>query len=324
MVGVSEGKSMRRIIFGITIMVISLFTLANANTVAVVKENIDAVVIITTVPKDKKKNNTLGTGVFIDTNTILTSYHVVKGSKQITIELYDGRVVTATIIGYDRFADIALLSADVVSTNYVEISERQLVVGEEVVVIGHPRQFYFSVSSGIVSHTYRPKGQITNVQIDAAVNHGNSGGPVFDSDGKFIAIIQSIYSSTGDWSGIAFAYPGEGLNDSITRIKISSEKSVERPYVGFGFTYITHISQLPKHLYNKPGIYITDIIRGAPAHVAGLRAGDKIVSIGGKSPVGITDFNDILANSEPGAPLIYEIIRDKKKEEYTVVPDGVR
>lgn len=316
---------MRKIIVAIAIMAVSLF--ANADTQAVFKQNVDSVVIVKSKKlKDKKPVYGIGTGFFVDSKTIATSLHVVLEATEIEIETYDGRISVATVIGYDRLADVVLLSVEITGKP-VKLRPTPLQPGEDVIVIGHPRSFFYSMSKGIVSNTERygiSSSLVRYTQIDAAVNPGNSGGPIFDKDGYAVGMAQAIISDTKSFSGMSFIYDSTGLLNSFKRINESPDKVAERPYVGVSYTYVRNGTEMPAGMFSGKGIYVTSVKKGDPAWNGGIRPGDRIVAINNLIPSDSGALFNILLALPVNKDATIVVLRKNKEKLLVITPSSLK
>lgn len=231
-----------------------------------------------------------GSGVFItDTGYILTNNHVVEGTKEVSIVLSDGTVQQASIVGVDLYSDMAVLKTDGKIPGVAALGNSDLLKpGETVIAIGSPLgNFKNTVTVGVVSATGRSIDtgngyQIENlIQTDAAINHGNSGGPLVNLAGEVIGINTMIVRSTqsGDVAeGLGFAIPS--VNAQAIAEQIIQKGYFARPYMGINFQAITPDIAAMYRLPVQWGVYVTQVAYDSPASVAGLRQGDIITKIG--------------------------------------------
>jgi len=222
----------------------------------------------------------LGSGFFISNNGyIATNAHVVSGASSITVQTHDGKTYKATLVGSDPTTDVAVIHIDAPSADLHALTlgdSASLRVGDAVIAIGDPFGLADSVSAGIVSALDRTITSPNNhpiqnaIQTDAAINHGNSGGPLLNAEGQVIGITSQIYAdgSTSGNVGIGFAVPSSTVQ-SITRELIASGKAAHA-YLG---VYLQDTSG---------GARITKVTSGSPAAAAGLTAGEVIAAIDGQ------------------------------------------
>lgn len=260
-----------------------------------------------------------GSGFIItDSGYIVTNYHVISGGTDVTVTLSDGTVYDAEIIGGEEDYDIAVLKVDPGEAKLQSVvlgSSSALAVGEDVLAIGNPLgELTFSLSEGIVSCLNREinlEGTPFNmIQITAAVNSGNSGGPLFNTYGEVVGIVSAKYSSsTGSASveGLGFAIPIDDVLDMIRDIMENGQVTT-RPYLGIMAAYDSRREQTGV----ASGVYIESVLENGPAEQAGLRSGDVLTMIGTTT---ITNRDDISALSKQyrsGDTVSVTFVRDGK------------
>ena len=233
-------------------------------------------------------NAVSGTGFIIsEDGYILTNNHVVEGAKDVTVKLYDGSEYSAVIVGTEsRDSDVAVLKIEAAGLTPVTLGNSdEMEVGETVYAVGNPLgELTYTMTSGIVSALDREiaTDRNTNVnmfQLDAAVNSGNSGGPVYDAWGRVLGIVTAKYQSTGI-EGLGFAIP---INDavSIARELIDHGYVTGKAYLGI---MVTNMTESDAQRFNsKAGIYVSSVSEGSCAEKAGLQQGDVILALGGKA-----------------------------------------
>ncbi len=307
----SQGQSQ------VTTLIVNTTQVETTITQAVQKVGPSVVTVIGTVPGQitpfgSSGNGTVsGSGVFISTQGyILTNNHVVSGTQgHLTIVLSDGTQETATIVGADQYSDIAVLKTTGKVPAVATLGNSDVLnPGESVIAIGSPLgDFKNTVTVGVVSATGRSidTGQgysIDNlIQTDAAINQGNSGGPLVNLAGEVIAINTLIVRNSGTGTvaeGLGFAIP-------INTAKAVAEQliqngSIAHPYLGISFQPVTPDIA---NAYNLPvqwGAYVTDVAANSPASQAGLQQGDIITSIGGVSLDATHDYINTLFNFKLG------------------------
>ena len=263
----------------------------------------------TTLPEDDAaftpETETLGSGFIISKDGyIVTNQHVINKAKSINITLSDNRKFEAEVIGEDKQTDLALLkiSSDKPLAEVVFGDSDALRIGDWVLAIGNPFGLGGSVTAGIVSAKSRDieSGSYDNfIQTDAAINQGNSGGPMFNLKGEVIGVNSAIFSSTGESMGIGFATPAKMAQWVISQLR--RDGKVTRGWIG--------VSIQPNPL-QEDGILVSRITEGSPAQKAGILAGD-IISKFNKMPVtGVTNLSRIIAESAAGETLNFEILRN--------------
>ena len=262
-----------------------------------------------------------GSGFFIAPDGyILTNAHVVADASEVTVRLTDRREFTAKVIGVDRRTDVAVIKIDGKNLPTVRIGDpSKLRPGEWVVAIGSPFGFDNSVTAGIVSATSRslPDGQFTPfIQTDAAVNPGNSGGPLFNMAGEVVGINSQIYSRTGGFMGISFAIP----IDIATNVKDQLVKTgrVQRGRIG---VLVQDVGQQLADSFglDRPrGAIISQVESGGPAAKAGLKVGDVILAVNGKPIERYGQLSAAISQMAPGSRAEFEVWRDRGSRKVAV------
>ncbi|MCD8389786.1 MAG: trypsin-like peptidase domain-containing protein [Oscillospiraceae bacterium] len=268
-----------------------------------------------------------GSGFIIsEDGYILTNYHVIEdavsGGYEVNVLLYDGTSYTASVVGYADENDVAVLKIDAAGLSAVTIGDSDsLQVGETVYAVGNPRgELEYTMTSGIVSATDRAitlsetssTGTVTTktinmFQIDAAVNNGNSGGPVYNSRGEVIGIVTAKYSSS---EGLAFAIP---INDAIELANaLISNGYISKPYMGI-LKASTLDETYAQYYGTVPGVYFQGVEEGSAAEKAGLQVGDIIVGLG---DVEISTSSDLLSAKNAYRPGDTTEIRVYRSGEY--------
>lgn len=231
-----------------------------------------------------------GSGVFISPEGyLLTNQHVIENVEEVAVILADGSQQPARVVGTDIYADLAVLKIDSTPPAVAELGNSDLVTpGEMVIAIGSPLgDFRNTVTLGVISATGRSidtgQGyQIENlIQTDAAINQGNSGGPLVNLDGQVIGINTLIVRSTGTGAiaeGLGFAIPVNTAREVAEQI--IQKGYVSRPYLGIRWQLVTPRVAAIYNLGVEWGVYITQVFANSPAAKAGLRRGDIIVQIG--------------------------------------------
>jgi len=269
-----------------------------------------------------------GTGFFItDQGYILTNNHVVEGTKQVNIILSDGTQQSATLVGTDQYSDIAVLKTDGKVPAVVTLGNSdKLDPGESVIAIGSPLgDFKNTVTVGVVSATGRSidsgKGYtIENlIQTDAAINHGNSGGPLVDLGGEVIGINTLIVRDTGSGDvaeGLGFAIP---LNTAqAVAQQIIQQGYFARPYLGISFQPINPDIADRYNLPAKWGAYVTQVETGSPAVNAGLMENDIITRVGDITLDDSHSYINALFTYKPGDTIPLVIMRNGNETQLQV------
>lgn len=255
-----------------------------------------------------------GSGFIVSPDgTILTNAHVVADATTVTVRLTDRREYTAKVIGVDPRTDIAVIKIDGHDLPTVRIGDPSaLRPGEWVVAIGSPFGFDNSVTAGIVSATSRslPDGQYTPfIQTDAAVNPGNSGGPLFNMAGEVVGINSQIYSRTGGFMGISFAIPIDiaiGVKDQLVR-----HGRVERGRIGVVVQDVGQQLADSFGLDRPRGALVSQVEAEGPAARAGVRAGDVVLSVNGQTIERSGQLSTVISQLKPGSRASIEVWRDR-------------
>lgn len=245
---------------------------------------------------------------------LLTNRHVIEDASRISITLNDRRELDATLVGSDERTDIALLKVN--GSNFPELkigNVNQLRVGEPVLAIGSPFGFDYSASAGIVSAKSRNMSGETSVpfiQTDAALNPGNSGGPLFNQRGEVVGVNSRIFSGTGGYMGLSFSIPIDVAMDVVQQLKTNGK--VTRSYLGIMLQDIDRNLAEAYKLPKPEGSLITQVAPKSPAEKAGLKSGDVIMKANGASILRTSDLLYTLNRIAPNQTVNLEILRDDK------------
>jgi serine protease Do len=258
----------------------------------------------------------VGSGFIVDpSGYVLTNYHVVKDAERITVKLRDGDEFKAKVVGADEETDIAVLKIEAGRRlSYITFGNSdEARIGDWVLAIGSPFGLARTVTAGIISQTNRetPQGNPFQrfLQTDAAINRGNSGGPLVDMDGNVIGVNSQIATSTGDYNGIGFALPSNEAANVYRQI-VSFGK-VKRGYLG---VYLDSVEKEFAKVYGLPqakGAIITSVrnLKGAAAK-AGLKENDIILTIDGKPVLNARDLISKVASTQPGQSIRVGFMRE--------------
>ena len=262
-----------------------------------------------------------GTGFFISTDGyILTNNHLVENAEKVTIYSLQEKEYKAEIIGIDPPTDLALLKIADKNLPYVTLGDSALLkVGEWVLAIGNPLGFEHTVSAGIVSAKGRQLIQASTapsyqdfIQTDAAINRGNSGGPLVNMRGEVIGITSMIASPTGGSIGIGFAIPS---NLALKVVKQLQDKGrVIRGYLGIRPKNISEEEKRTLDLKSRKGAFITQVEPGTPAAKAGLERYDVIIEFNRQPVKNSHDISFKIAETAPGTKVDIKVIRDGKEK----------
>ncbi|NJC40174.1 serine protease Do [Brevundimonas alba] len=268
-----------------------------------------------------------GSGFFISADGyIVTNNHVVADATEITVVLADERELQARVIGRDEATDLAVIKVDGTDFPFVTFEETaQPRVGDWVVAVGNPFGLGGTATAGIVSALGRQAGQfdptdagfVDFLQIDAAINRGNSGGPTFDIYGRVIGVNSAILSPSGVSAGIGFAIPAaiaKPVTDELMR-----GGTVARGYVGLA---LQTFNPERWEAYGQPrdfkGAYIDSVTPGGPAEQGGVEAGDLLVGVNGRPVANGTEATRAVSSSRPGETIRLEVIRDGRRRTLNV------
>jgi S1-C subfamily serine protease len=296
-----------------------------------------------------------GSGFVLDTEgRIVTNAHVVTDgagedrneAKSVFVEFPDRNVVPAQIVGFDPFADIALLE---VKPNGFELQplklgdDDELVVGQPVAAIGSPFGEQQSLSVGIVSATDRSVGSLTQFQIegaiqtDASINPGNSGGPLLDAAARVVGVNQQIETNSGANDGVGFAVPISAVKRSVAQLKRTG--AVEYAYIGVSSQALYPQLAEKLDLDVDHGGLVAEVVDGGPADEAGLEGGedklrfqgipyqaggDTIVAVEGQQVVRPDDLARFISSSRPGEKVTLDVLRSDGNREKVEVTLGKR
>ena len=263
----------------------------------------------------------IGSGFIISADGyVLTNAHVVADAATVTVRLTDRREFTAKVIGVDKRSDVALIKIAAKGLPKVRFGDPTLLrPGQWVIAIGSPFGFDNSVTAGVVSATARSlpdENYVPFIQTDAAVNPGNSGGPLFNLDGEVIGINSQIYSRTGGFMGMSFAIP----IDLVLNVKdqLLSKGKVSRSRIGVGVQEINQQLAQTFGLDVPHGALVSAVEPKSPGERAGLKPGDVITSVNGKVVNRSADLPAIIAALAPGSQANIGIWRDRRASQVAV------
>ena len=267
-----------------------------------------------------------GSGVIISSDGyILTCAHVVDGASTITVTI-DDKDYTATLVGEDTTSDIAVIKIDADGLTPATVGDSDsLKVGQSVMAVGNPLgELGGTVTGGMISALNRSvtiqgtssTNTMSLIQMDASVSPGNSGGGLFNMNGELIGIVNAK-SSSSDAEGLGFAIP---INDAI---KVAEELLQNgyvtgRPYLGISYLAVTDAQTAQQLGVNSYGVYIMEVVKGGPAEQAGLKAGDRIVSIDGTEIASKDDLGTLMQKHAAGDTLSITVARDGQMQTVSV------
>ncbi len=278
------------------------------------------------IPRERERefrSEARGTGFFISADGyIVTNNHMVENAEKVTVTTLNEKEYKAKIVGTDPNTDLALLKVDDKNLPFAELGDSEkLRVGEWVLAIGNPWGFEHTVTAGIVSSKGRQLGipgvpYQDYIQTDAAINRGNSGGPLVNMRGEVVGIASNIISPSGGSIGIGFAIPSNLARKIVKQLK--EKGRVVRGYLGVRSGQVTEDDKEAFNLKTRKGAIIGEVERGTPADKAGLKKYDVIIEVNGKP---VKDHHDLMfkiAEIEPGEKIEIKVIRDGKEKIITV------
>jgi serine protease Do len=268
----------------------------------------------------QRRSNALGSGFIISADGyIVTNNHVIEAADEVSVELYSGEELDAEVVGVDPRTDLALLKITADRTfPFVTFGDSDAArVGDWVMAIGNPLGQGFSVSAGIVSARNRTlQGSYDDfIQTDAAINRGNSGGPLFNMDGEVIGVNTAILSPTGGSIGIGFAMSAAVVSHVVDQLRNYGE--TRRGWLGVRIQNVDPDVADALGLEEAAGALVTDVPEG-PAADAGMQSGDVIVEFGGEAIDDTRELVRVVADTDPGERVEVRVFRDGRIETLSV------
>lgn len=263
----------------------------------------------------------IGSGFFISQDGyVVTNNHVVANANEVTVILNDGTELPATLVGTDDLTDLALLKVDADQDfRYVEFATGEPRIGDWAIAVGTPFGLQSTVTAGIVSASGR---QLNNnayddfLQIDAAVNQGNSGGPTFNLAGQVIGVNTAIYSPTGVNAGIAFAIPAAIAADVVADLR--DDGNVERGWLGVQIQDLTANLATALGVTTEGGAFIAEALPTGPAQAAGIESRDVVTAINGEPVTSSNDFARKIGAFDPDTEVTLTVVRDGQTQDIAV------
>lgn len=271
----------------------------------------------------------IGSGVIVrkDGNTVyvLTNNHVAGNASKITVKLYDGRQFQGTLVGADQNKDLALVKFT--TNENIPVAQlgnsSNLRPGDWVLAVGNPLGFRSTVTAGIVSAIGREPTGGSNIaaltdyiQTDAAINRGNSGGALVNTDGQVVGINTWIASPSGGSIGIGFAIPINNAKQAINQF--ITKGHLEYGWFGINISQATPDMQKALHLGNATGGFVNDVFLGSPADKAGIEPGDYITKVGGKNIQDASHLLYAVSNLSPNQNVSVQLVRQGQTKDVTV------
>lgn len=265
-----------------------------------------------------RKATSLGSGFVIDADGyIVTNFHVIEKAEEIVVTFSDGTTEKAKVVGRDSKTDLALLKVDskkkLPALEWGDSDKAR--VGDWVIAIGNPFGLGGSVSAGIISARARDinSGPFDDfIQTDAAINRGNSGGPLFDTDGKVIGVNAAIFSTSGGNIGIGFAIPASMSWPVIKQLK--EEGRTHRGWLGVKIQTVTEDIAESLGLKDEHGALVLEVTKDSPADKAGVLSGDIIITFDGHDVKTMRKLPRIVADTKPGKKVPMEVLRKGAKK----------
>ena len=264
---------------------------------------------------DERGSGALGSGFIIRADgLIVTNRHVIAGARVVHVRLADSREVAAKLLGADGITDIALLKVEVANLPVLRLgTSASVAVGDPVIAIGNPFGLGQSVSAGIISaraRTLEDDPYIDFLQTDAAINQGNSGGPLLSADGTVVGVTSAIFSPSGGSVGLGFAIPAETVAAVVEQL--AAHGHVERGYLGISAQAMTPVLAKALGMKTSSGALVTAVDGQGPA-VGTLWVGDVLLDIG-KTTVSFKTLSKITARLAPGKLVVATVLRAGKAQ----------
>ncbi len=276
----------------------------------------------TTPAPDDRSVSSMGSGFIINASgLIVTNNHVVEGADSIQVHMQDGTILKAELVGRDPKVDLAVIrvKSEKPLTAVSFGDSDKLRIGEWVTAIGNPFGLGGSVSLGIVSARNRDinAGPYDDyIQTDAAINKGNSGGPLFNLNGEVVGINTAIFSPTGGSVGIGFAVPSNTAKNVVAQLEKYGE--TRRGWLGVKIQTVTPDIAESMGMDKARGALVADVTTGSPSDKAGIDAGDVIVEFNGRAIGDSKELPRVVGETDVGKEVSVKVIRDGKEKEIKV------
>ena len=267
-----------------------------------------------------------GSGVIVSADGyIVTNNHVIEDADEVEVTLNDKRTFPAEVVGRDPSTDIAVLKIKATGLPYIKFGDSDAIrLGEWVLAVGNPFNLTSTVTAGIVSARGRSLGLLDNqyriesfIQTDAALNQGNSGGALVNTQGDLIGITTAIISPSGAYAGNSFAVPSSIVLKVYEDLKKYGE--VQRGLMGVNITDVTDEIAKDENLKEIKGVYLTGVVEDGAAKAAGLAEKDVIIAINGQPVESTADLQEKINRYRPGDKVEVTYLRKGKQDNKTVV-----
>lgn len=269
----------------------------------------------------------VGTGsgvIYTEEGYIITNNHVIENADEVEVTLYDNRTFPARVIGTDEKTDLAIIKIDADNLPTLDMGDSDAAqIGEWVLAVGNPFDLSSTVTAGIISAKGRSIRILGGgdaieafIQTDAAVNPGNSGGALIDTEGRLLGINTAIATRTGSYQGYSFAIPV----NLVTRIvdDIIEYGAFQRAYLGVSIAEVDNDDAAAIGIDRPQGVIILELIDGGSAQYAGLRARDVIVKIDGRAIKGVPQLQEIVGRAKVGEEITVTVIREGQEMQVPV------
>ena len=272
-------------------------------------------------PQRERQTGGFGSGFIVsEDGFVITNAHVVNNAKTIRVSLSDQREFTATLIGSDKRSDIAVVKIDATGLPVATLGDSDDVrVGEWVLAIGSPFGFEHTATQGIVSAVARnlpDETYVPFIQSDAAVNPGNSGGPLFNTDGEVIGVNSQIYSRSGGYQGLSFSIPINVAKSIADQLR--SKGYASRGWLGVAIQDVDQSLAESFGLDRPTGALVSQVLANSPAESAGFKAGDIILSFNNKTVDSSSKLPPIVGSVIPETQVPVDILRNGERRAMTV------